>query len=146
MLDVRPALRWTSAALIFCSALVVIARGVGREGAREREPARSADTQRRRTRSVSRLPAALQQIDELKRQLTERGVNLENMTASLTEQRKALEEYGRRTELSTRSAALRGAAAEAAETDPARLAVEVRNNRMLIRLPVTCSSTRVRTV
>ena len=65
--------------------------------------------------------AALQQIDELKRQLTERGVNLENMSASLAEQRKALEEYARRTEqLDADPQALRAAAAEAPEAHAAR--------------------------
>ncbi len=80
--------------------------------------------------------AALQQIDELKRQLTERGVNLENMSASLAEQRKALEEYARRTEqldaIRKRFEALQQKLQKLTQLG---LQVEVRNNRMMIRLP-----------
>ncbi len=42
--------------------------------------------------------AAMKEIEDLKRQLTERGINLENANASIAEQRQALEEYARRTE------------------------------------------------
>jgi chemotaxis protein MotB len=80
--------------------------------------------------------AALQQIDELKRQLTERGVNLENMSASLAEQRKALEEYARRTEqldaIRKRFELLQQKLQSLTQLG---LQVEVRNNRMMIRLP-----------
>ena len=80
--------------------------------------------------------AALQQIDELKRQLTERGVNLENMSASLAEQRKALEEYARRTEqldqIRKRFEVLQQKLQKLTNLG---LQVEVRNNRMMIRLP-----------
>jgi chemotaxis protein MotB len=80
--------------------------------------------------------AALQQIDELKRQLTERGVNLENMSASLAEQRKALEEYARRTEqldaIRKRFELLQQKLQKLTQLG---LQVEVRNNRMMIRLP-----------
>jgi chemotaxis protein MotB len=80
--------------------------------------------------------AALQQIDELKRQLTERGVNLENMSASLAEQRKALEEYARRTEqldaIRKRFEVLQQKLQNLTQLG---LQVEVRNNRMMIRLP-----------
>src|SRR5262245_53870121 len=40
--------------------------------------------------------SALHEIDDLKKQLTERGINLDNLTASLEQQRRALEEYKRR--------------------------------------------------
>ena len=39
---------------------------------------------------------AVKEIEDLKKQLTERGINLENANASIAEQRKALEEYARR--------------------------------------------------
>jgi chemotaxis protein MotB len=61
---------------------------------------------------------AVKEIEELKKQLTERGINLENANASIAEQRKALEEYARRTE----------------QLDAIRKRF-VRNNRMLIQLP-----------
>ena len=80
--------------------------------------------------------AALQQIDELKRQLTERGVNLENMSASLAEQKKALDEYARRTEqldqIRKRFELLQSKLQKLTQLG---LKVEVRNNRMLIQLP-----------
>jgi chemotaxis protein MotB len=80
--------------------------------------------------------AALQQIDELKRQLTERGVNLENMSASLAEQKKALDEYARRTEqldaIRKRFELLQQKLQKLTQLG---LQVEVRNNRMMIRLP-----------
>src|SRR5688572_26310146 len=80
--------------------------------------------------------AALQQIDELKRQLTERGINVENLNASLAEQRKALEEYARRTEqldaIRKRFEVLQQKLQKLTQLG---LQVEVRNNRMLIRLP-----------
>jgi chemotaxis protein MotB len=41
---------------------------------------------------------AMQQVEELKGKLTERGVDLSNLSSSLEQQRKALEEYRRRAE------------------------------------------------
>jgi chemotaxis protein MotB len=80
--------------------------------------------------------AALQQIDELKKQLTERGVNLENMSASLAEQRKALEEYARRTEqLDAIRKRFEVLQQKLQKLTTLGLQVEVRNNRMMIRLP-----------
>ncbi|MDX2051922.1 MAG: flagellar motor protein MotB [Polyangiaceae bacterium] len=80
--------------------------------------------------------AALSEIDELKRQLTERGVNLDNLSASLEQQRKALEEFKRRAEqleqIRKRFDALREKLQKLTELG---LKVEVRNNRMLIQLP-----------
>jgi len=79
---------------------------------------------------------ALQQIDELKRQLTERGVNLENMSASLAEQKKALDEYARRTEqLDAIRKRFELLSQKLQKLTQLGLQVEVRNNRMLIRLP-----------
>lgn len=80
--------------------------------------------------------AANQQIDELKRQLTERGVNLENMSASLAEQKKALDEYARRTDqldqIRKRFEVLQQKLQKLTQLG---LQVQVRNNRMLIQLP-----------
>jgi chemotaxis protein MotB len=72
--------------------------------------------------------AALQQI--------ERGVNLENMSASLAEQKKALDEYARRTEqLDAIRKRFELLQQKLEKLTKLGLQVEVRNNRMLIRLP-----------
>jgi len=80
--------------------------------------------------------AALAEIDELKKQLTERGVNLDNLSASLEQQRKALEEFKRRADqleqIRKRFDALSQKLQKLTELG---LKVEVRNNRMLIQLP-----------
>src|SRR5690349_2778447 len=79
---------------------------------------------------------ANQQIDELKKQLTERGVNLENMSASLAEQKKALDEYARRTEqLDAIRKRFELLSSKLQKLTQLGLKVEVRNNRMLIQLP-----------
>jgi chemotaxis protein MotB len=79
---------------------------------------------------------AMQEIEELKKQLTERGINLENANASIAEQRKALEEYARRTEqldqIRKRFELLQNKLQKLTQLG---LKVEVRNNRMLIQLP-----------
>jgi chemotaxis protein MotB len=79
---------------------------------------------------------AVKEIEELKKQLTERGINLENANASIAEQRKALEEYARRTEqldaIRKRFELLQGKLQKLTQLG---LKVEVRNNRMLIQLP-----------
>src|SRR6188768_2791152 len=80
--------------------------------------------------------AAIKEIEELKKQLTERGINLENANASIAEQRKALEEYARRTEqldqIRRRFELLQTKLQKLTQLG---LKVEVRNNRMLIQLP-----------
>lgn len=80
--------------------------------------------------------ASLAEINDLKRQLSERGVNLDNLSASLEQQRKALEEFKRRAEqleqIRKRFDALRAKLQKLTELG---LKVEVRNNRMLIQLP-----------
>jgi len=79
---------------------------------------------------------ALKENDELKKQLTERGINLENANASIAEQRKALEEYARRTEqldqIRKRFELLQNKLQKLTQLG---LKVEVRSNRMLIQLP-----------
>jgi chemotaxis protein MotB len=80
--------------------------------------------------------AALQEVQELKGQLVERGVNLDNLSASLEQQRKALEEYARRAEqleqIRKRFELLRDKLQKLTQLG---LKVEVRDNRMLIQLP-----------
>jgi chemotaxis protein MotB len=79
---------------------------------------------------------ALQEIEDLKGKLVERGVNLDNLSASLEQQRKALEEYKRRAEqldqIRKRFELLR---AKLNKLTTLGLKVEVRDNRMLIQLP-----------
>ena len=138
MLSARNALR-TSAVML---TLFVSACGYSQEEwdqkVRENESLRDQLTTQRQAykKCEADYAAALQQIDELKRQLTERGVNLENMSASLAEQRKALEEYARRTEqldaIRKRFEALQQ---KLQKLTTLGLQVEVRNNRMMIRLP-----------
>lgn len=138
MLDVRPALRWASLALIFLLSACGYSQEEWDAKVRENESLRDQLTTQRQAhkKCEADYAAALQQIDELKRQLTERGVNLENMSASLAEQRKALEEYGRRTEqldaIRKRFEVLQQKLQKLTQLG---LQVEVRNNRMLIRLP-----------
>jgi chemotaxis protein MotB len=80
--------------------------------------------------------AAIKEIEDLKKQLTERGINLESANASIAEQRKALEEYARRTEqldqIKKRFELLQTKLQKLTQLG---LKVEVRNNRMLIQLP-----------
>lgn len=79
---------------------------------------------------------AVQEIDTLKKQLADRGANLDNLNQSLAEQRKALEEYARRTEqldqIRKRFELLQTKLQKLTQLG---LKVEVRNNRMLIQLP-----------
>jgi chemotaxis protein MotB len=137
MLNAR-SLRWTALAL----SLSLTACGYSQEewDAKVRENAGLRDqltTQRQAHKKCEAdYAAALQQIDELKRQLTERGVNLENMSASLAEQKKALDEYARRTEqLDAIRKRFELLQQKLEKLTKLGLQVEVRNNRMLIRLP-----------
>ncbi|MEO6600307.1 MAG: OmpA family protein [Polyangiaceae bacterium] len=87
-------------------------------------------------KSQSDYQEAVQEIDGLKKQLADRGANLDNLNQSLTEQRKALEEYARRTEqldqIRKRFELLQTKLQKLTQLG---LKVEVRNNRMLIQLP-----------
>ena len=80
--------------------------------------------------------AAQQEIEELKKKLLERGVNLDNLSQSLEEQRRANEEYRRRAEqldeIKKRFEQLREKLKKLTQLG---LKVEVRDNRMLIQLP-----------
>ncbi|MBX3183701.1 MAG: OmpA family protein [Polyangiaceae bacterium] len=79
---------------------------------------------------------AVAEVDQLKKQLRERGVNLDNLSTSLQENMRALEEYKRRAEqldqIRQRFENLRTRLKKLTDLG---LKVEVRNNRMLIQLP-----------
>jgi len=80
--------------------------------------------------------AANQEIDNLKKQLTERGISLDSLNASLAEQRKALEEYARRTaQLDQIKRRFEVLSSKLQKLTQLGLKVEVRGNRMLIQLP-----------
>lgn len=98
--------------------------------------ARLAAEQQARSKSESDYADALQEIESLKSQLTERGLSLDNMSASLAQQKKALEEYQARMEqleqVRKRFELLR---AKLEQLTKLGLKVQVRGNRMLIQLP-----------
>jgi len=79
---------------------------------------------------------ATQEIDALKKQLADTGVNVNSLTQSVAEKQKALEEYARRTEqldqIRKRFELLQTKLQKLTQLG---LKVEVRNNRMLIQLP-----------
>lgn len=79
---------------------------------------------------------AVQEIDALKKQLADTGVNVNSLTQSVAEKQKALEEYARRTEqldqIRKRFELLQTKLQKLTQLG---LKVEVRNNRMLIQLP-----------
>jgi chemotaxis protein MotB len=105
---------------------------------RENESLRSELTSERQARKKceSDHAAANQQIDELKKQLTERGVSLDSLSANLAEQKKALEEYQRRAEqLDAIRKRFEVLQTKLKKLTQLGLKVEVRNNRMLIQLP-----------
>jgi chemotaxis protein MotB len=80
--------------------------------------------------------SANQEIDNLKKQLTERGISLDNLNQNLAEQRKALEEYARRTEqLDAIKKRFELLSTKLQKLTQLGLKVEVRSNRMLIQLP-----------
>jgi chemotaxis protein MotB len=80
--------------------------------------------------------SALHEVDDLKQKLRERGVNLDNLTQSLEQERRALEEFKRRAEqldqIKKRFEALKSKLQQLTNLG---LKVEVRDNRMLIQLP-----------
>ena len=79
---------------------------------------------------------ALHEIDDLKKQLRARGLDLDNLNASLEQQKKALDEYAQRAkqleEMRKRFELLRNKLQKLTEFG---LKVETRDNRMLIQLP-----------
>ena len=87
-------------------------------------------------KSQSDYQEAVQEIDALKKQLADSGVNVNSLTQSVAEKQKALEEYARRTEqldqIRKRFELLQTKLQKLTQLG---LKVEVRNNRMLIQLP-----------
>ena len=87
-------------------------------------------------KSQSDYQEAVQEIDSLKKQLADSGVNVNSLTQSVAEKQKALEEYARRTEqldqIRKRFELLQTKLQKLTQLG---LKVEVRNNRMLIQLP-----------
>lgn len=105
---------------------------------RENEELRAqlASEQRARTKSESDYADALEEIDALRNQVMEGGLNLDSMNADLEAQKKALEEYAQRTaqlqHIRERFEVLRSKLAQLTKLG---LTLEVRGNRMLIQLP-----------
>jgi chemotaxis protein MotB len=105
---------------------------------RENEKLRAdlATEQQARSKADADYADALSEIESLKGQLTERGLNVDNLNASLAQQKKALEEYRLRTEqldaIRKRFELLR---AKLDQLTKYGLNVQVRDNRMLIQLP-----------
>jgi chemotaxis protein MotB len=80
--------------------------------------------------------AALHEVEDLKGKLRERGVNLDNLTQSLEEERRALEEYKTRTDqLEAVRKRFEHLQEKLQKVTTLGLKVEVRDNRMLIQLP-----------
>ena len=79
---------------------------------------------------------AMQEVEDLRQRLRERGVNVDNLTASLEQERKALAEYQKRAEqldqIRKRFEALRTKLQKLTQLG---LKVIVRDNRMVIQLP-----------
>jgi chemotaxis protein MotB len=105
---------------------------------RENEELRSElrEEKRDREKADADYADALDEIDALRAQLSERGVSLDSMSANLEAQKKALEEYQRRTaqlvEIQKRFDALRKKLEKLTRMG---LTVVVRDNRMVIQLP-----------
>ncbi|HMA91939.1 MAG TPA: flagellar motor protein MotB [Polyangiaceae bacterium] len=105
---------------------------------RENESLRGqlAEQQQARRKCDADFADAQNEIAGLKKQLRERGVDLDNLSSSLEQQKKALEEYAMRAkqldELKKRFDALRTKLQKLTEFG---LKVETRDNRMLIQLP-----------
>lgn len=79
---------------------------------------------------------SMHEIEDLKKKLKERGINIDNLSAKLDEERKALEEYRRRAEqldqIRKRFELLRSKLQKLTQLG---LKVAVRDNRMVIQLP-----------
>jgi chemotaxis protein MotB len=134
----RPASRF----LVTLVALAITACGYSQEEwdqkTRENETLRSqlAAQQQLQKKCEADYADALHEIEQLKQKLRERGVNLDNLSASLEQQRRALEEYRRRAEqldaIRKRFEALRTKLQKLTQLG---LKVDVRGNRMVIQLP-----------
>lgn len=129
-------------ALSMCLGLVASACGYSQEEwdqkVRENESLRSQMTAQKQAheKCETDYAAALHEVDDLKLKLRERGMNVDNLTQSLDQERRALEEYKRRAEqleqIKKRFETLREKLQQLTNLG---LKVEVRDNRMLIQLP-----------
>lgn len=105
---------------------------------REGEDLRSAlkSEQRARAKSDADYADALEEIESLRQQVLEGGMNVSSLNASLEAQKSALSEYAERTrkleQLRERFEALR---VKLSELTRLGLKLEVRDNRMVIQLP-----------
>ncbi len=105
---------------------------------RENEGLRTQLNSQRQAREKceSDYASTLHEVEDLKQKLRERGLNLDNVTQSLEQERRALEEYKTRAEqldqIRKRFESLRDKLQQLTNLG---LKVEVRDNRMLIQLP-----------
>jgi chemotaxis protein MotB len=128
--------------LVLCVSSVTAACGYSQEEwdqkVRENEGLRNqlAAQKQAHEKCESDYAAGLHEVEDLRGKLRERGVNLDNTSQGLAEERRALEEYKGRTEQleQTRKSfdTLRDKLAQLANLG---VKVEVRENRMLIQLP-----------
>jgi chemotaxis protein MotB len=131
-----------SKSFLLLSSLVFFGCGYSQEEwdqkVRETEELRNqlATRQQAHQKCETDLSDALAEVDTLKSKLNQRGLNIDNLSANLEQERKALEEYRKRAEqldlIRQRFEALRGKLQKLTQLG---LKVEVRNNRMLIQLP-----------
>jgi chemotaxis protein MotB len=128
--------------VVVLNALVFLGCGYSQEEwdqkVRENESYRNqlAARQQAHQKCETDLSDALAEVDSLKSKLNQRGLNIDNLSANLEQQRKALEEYRRRAEqldqVRQRFELLRNKLQKLTQLG---LKVEVRDNRMLIQLP-----------
>jgi chemotaxis protein MotB len=98
--------------------------------------AQLAAQQQASTKCEADYGAALHELDELKKKFSERGVNLDSLTADLEQQKLANEEYRKRAEqLEQIRARFENLRTKLKKLTELGLTVEVRDNRMLIQLP-----------
>jgi len=139
-----PALGRRGRAALSIAALAALLAGCGYsqeewdQKVRENESLRNqlAAQRQARQKCETDFADALHQVEELKKKLKERGIDLDSMSADLAQTRKALEEYQRRAEqldqIRKRFELLRTKLKKLTDLG---LKVEVRDNRMLIQLP-----------
>jgi chemotaxis protein MotB len=128
--------------LVLCVSFVTTACGYSQEEwdqkVRENEGLRNqlAAQKQAHEKCESDYAAALHEVEDLRGKLRDRGVNLDNLSQSLADERRALEEFKSRAEqleqIRKRFETLRDKLAQLANLG---LKVEVRENRMLIDLP-----------
>lgn len=128
--------------LVLCLSFVTAACGYSQEEwdqkVRENEGLRNqlAAQKQAHEKCESDYAAALHEVEDLRGKLRDRGVNLDNLSQSLADERRALEEFKSRAEqldqIRKRFETLRDKLGQLANLG---LKVEVRDNRMLIQLP-----------